>query len=942
MTESDLEKLLEEKSAQEDDAFIQLNDTDYLKYINERPYSHGLFGENGAEDLVEVSKEIKNCKSFVWRGIVSLREDEAEKLGYLEKQQWQDMLRKKVPDMASEMGIGIDNIRWSAAVHMEKGHPHAHIMFWEKEPKLTLGTIPKGTLNAIKKLFTDEVYEEERFLVLTEKNLLRDTINELIKGNMNASLRYLTKYEDDVTLNTPPRIYDENEKSIANMLQDLSLKIPEKGRVVFKLMPEDVKAEINNISQYFLQQPDFIATLAKSQNAVERLTDFYSSKPEDIEKAKENNYNDIINRMNQIILKAAFQLKKQNNFSINKKLSEKAVGVIKNITSEIKVVRDYEKDLSEISKTCIKLGVESDQIRELLKQYLFSEKATYKDASINNIIDRELQSFENEAQNEISVSKNDTEKYLNVLKLLHYDEKIALDMIDKIYNHNMEIMIKKLTDLRDLGVLGQSNNKFHLVSSETNEYRNAINLKNNELELLSIISKNVQGEGNIISLEEIIKTEGIKDVVSKNYRKPFDTGIIKFDLIIEMMMGKNSKITLAEVERKTYSKYNKLFEACNKSAKEKKYSEYLGKAEKETGMLVNRFKKLAILGYMSYNKEDATYSFTREARLVLDDLRQDAMNGKKKEWVLYKNTIPIETFSTEINNEEEAITEKKECLSEEEHKTLNKKLDYFELLGYLKKVCDGKYELTEKYTQKFAEDKSANESDMDLESTINIDKMIIKLLQNNNGEINIDELKKESKIKTSSMYVEDTYKGIQADYESLKKYHKITDVAFSEKIAKNICNILLASNVGYEEVYAILQNLNVKSKLNIEIDKLERIIKDTYEKSELSKAAGNIDIMSMKDWKTTFEAFGIKEKNIPRWMYAGSKQGLTITSMVSSLWKSVWSELERSKRQSVEEAEFMKNEITKQQALQSSKEVMKENIKKINSASLYQEEELER
>lgn len=112
-----------------------------------------MFGQDGIEDPREVQEEISQVQSFVRRGIVSLKGDDAKNLGYLEKEQWQDMLRKRFPDMAAEMGIPITNLRWIADVHMEKGHPHAHIMLWEKEPKKTIGIVNTKTLDNIRKMF---------------------------------------------------------------------------------------------------------------------------------------------------------------------------------------------------------------------------------------------------------------------------------------------------------------------------------------------------------------------------------------------------------------------------------------------------------------------------------------------------------------------------------------------------------------------------------------------------------------------------------------------------------------------------------------------------------------------------------------------------------------------------------------------------------------------
>ena len=173
LTESDLQKELE-KGVEN----LPSDDRIYLKYINERPRSHGLFSQNSVEDPGEVQKEIANVESYVWRGIVSLKEEDAKDLGYLSKDKWQDMLRKAMPDAATKMDIEFTNLRWVGAIHMEKGHPHAHVMVWEKKATKLVGIINNKNLNEIRKILTDEIFQDERFQLMNEKNTMRD----LIKG----------------------------------------------------------------------------------------------------------------------------------------------------------------------------------------------------------------------------------------------------------------------------------------------------------------------------------------------------------------------------------------------------------------------------------------------------------------------------------------------------------------------------------------------------------------------------------------------------------------------------------------------------------------------------------------------------------------------------------------------------------------------------------------
>ena len=109
----------------------QLPGEAHLRYLDERPRSHGLFGHDEATpDIASVAQELKQHNSIVWRGILSLREDDAIKYGHTSRSKWEQTLRATLPDLGHKMGISSENFRWFAAFHKEAGHPHVHIIFW--------------------------------------------------------------------------------------------------------------------------------------------------------------------------------------------------------------------------------------------------------------------------------------------------------------------------------------------------------------------------------------------------------------------------------------------------------------------------------------------------------------------------------------------------------------------------------------------------------------------------------------------------------------------------------------------------------------------------------------------------------------------------------------------------------------------------------------------
>lgn len=408
ITEADLKNELEKG--------IEVNSSDnktYAKYINERPRSHGLFDKDGIADLKEVQNEIANVRGYVWRGIISLKEDDANKLGYISKEKWEDMLRKKLPDIAREMKIGISNLRWVAAVHMEKGHPHAHVMIWEKVPRRNIGVISNKAVNKIRKLLTDEIFEDERLQLLNEKNAMRDLIKDIAKGDISkttlllkdvkASGLELKAYMEEMNhTGVSPKLYNKSEFEIADMIKKLGEKMPHKGRISLGFMPEDIKKEVRSIADYLLNQDVFSASLAKNLNAVEELTKLYTGKEQSIKVARDKAYMDIRDRVCQIILKGAAESQKQNLFYVDNELSQKAVNYIKNLSNNIDNIplhNDTQEDMANTFKTLstalLVSGISVDETKDIIHQCVIKINSNIGADDINNLVEHSYKVIEN-------------------------------------------------------------------------------------------------------------------------------------------------------------------------------------------------------------------------------------------------------------------------------------------------------------------------------------------------------------------------------------------------------------------------------------------------------------------------------------------------------------------------------------------------------------------
>jgi len=89
----------------------------YMKYIATRPRaervgSHGLFSDEDTVALDKAMTELENYTGNVWTHIISLKREDAERLGYDNAAAWRDLLRSHRNDIAAAMKFSPHDFRW--------------------------------------------------------------------------------------------------------------------------------------------------------------------------------------------------------------------------------------------------------------------------------------------------------------------------------------------------------------------------------------------------------------------------------------------------------------------------------------------------------------------------------------------------------------------------------------------------------------------------------------------------------------------------------------------------------------------------------------------------------------------------------------------------------------------------------------------------------------
>lgn len=219
----------------------------YIGYIAMRPRveksgAHGLFSYSDESiKLSKVAKEVGNHDGVVWTTVISLKREDAAKLGYDNLSAWKTLLRAKSQDLANAMGIPVTDMKWYAAFHNESGHPHVHLVSYSTGKELY--TTRQG-LEKLKAAYAHEIFKNDLYEIYEKQTEYRD---ELRAGSKEKIAEIIRGIND--------KNY-ENE-TIELMLKTLAEKLQKhKGKKVYGYLPKDVKNLVNGVIDELMRDSD--------------------------------------------------------------------------------------------------------------------------------------------------------------------------------------------------------------------------------------------------------------------------------------------------------------------------------------------------------------------------------------------------------------------------------------------------------------------------------------------------------------------------------------------------------------------------------------------------------------------------------------------------------------------------------------------------------------
>ena len=199
---------------------------------------HGLFSQTDDKiDLDAVAEEVASHQGILWTHVISLRREDAERLGYNNAEAWKKAIRRNVISIAEAHKIKVSDLQWYAAFHNTTHHPHVHLLVYSRDPRA--GYITNKGIESMRSVFARDLFRNEQYklyrLETQQRDLLKQKVNKIL-DNM------------DVSREAPPEL--------VGLFQTLVKQLESyRGKRVYGYLPKPMKETVNKIVDELAKEP---------------------------------------------------------------------------------------------------------------------------------------------------------------------------------------------------------------------------------------------------------------------------------------------------------------------------------------------------------------------------------------------------------------------------------------------------------------------------------------------------------------------------------------------------------------------------------------------------------------------------------------------------------------------------------------------------------------
>jgi hypothetical protein len=302
--------LYKQRFAPPTDRFTPIKNYLHIGYIAMRPRSmknedgvHGLFGYLSPtepcdkmpwQETAKYVRQLSKRNVNIFRGIISFHRSDADELGLVTQKDWREYAEQHIRVLAEKNGIAIENLGWCGAYHNEGDHPHLHIAFWDKAQTVTKNYVPPEIPNGIRVALIKETFADKIAALYEQKKLAKEHIAvsyDQAAADFDAYMKAmrakpfkaakdgLETYSDGKTVNITQLFNSDAQlAATADRLFKLRSMIPKGGRVAYKLLPPEIKAEIDAMADWLIKDNTYLqAAIRQYVDVLCKLKSLYNS-----------------------------------------------------------------------------------------------------------------------------------------------------------------------------------------------------------------------------------------------------------------------------------------------------------------------------------------------------------------------------------------------------------------------------------------------------------------------------------------------------------------------------------------------------------------------------------------------------------------------------------------------------------------------------------------
>lgn len=314
------------------DAFIERNADridgvkKLVKYYGERPGveklgRHGLFSQTDDKiDIDKIADEVSKHEGILWTHVISLRREDAERLGYNKAEAWKELVRRNTLQIAEAHKIDPSQMQWYGAFHNTTHHPHIHLMVYSKDTKQ--GYLTNKGIEDMRAMFAKDIFRGEMYHAFTLETQMRDEVRAEAKKRIDELLK---------DAETPSPASEEIQNLYIRLISQLTNY---RGKKMYGYLPKNIKQTVDAIVAEFAKD-ERIADLYAEWNKAnhEKLSVYYDKEKPDIPLEENKEFRNI---KNAVIRSAVLIIQNENSVqavSINSSVGNLVIQLAKAIAS---------------------------------------------------------------------------------------------------------------------------------------------------------------------------------------------------------------------------------------------------------------------------------------------------------------------------------------------------------------------------------------------------------------------------------------------------------------------------------------------------------------------------------------------------------------------------------------------------------------------------------